>query len=66
MHPNSLANLKPNRKGSKPKYETAKVRRSLTITEVGWKGFKDLADRLEMSASELVEQLGRGNINLSN
>lgn len=61
--PNSLANL--NRSGSKPRYDQIKKTRSISATSTGWEGFKGLADRLELSASQLVESQGRGEIDLT-
>ena len=65
IHPNSLANLRPNRKGSKPKYKDLKKQRSVTLTETGWSAVKNIAkEKYGLSVSELLEQIGRGNISL--
>lgn len=45
-------------------YESAKKRRQLLATDQGWDGFKALAASMDLSASELVERLGRGTIPL--
>jgi hypothetical protein len=37
-----------------------KKRREVMVTDDGWEGFKALAQRLGLSASEVVERLGRG------
>jgi len=47
-----------------PIYGEAKKRREITITAAGWDGFKALAASMELSASELVDRLGRGTIPL--
>lgn len=60
---NSLANL--NRSGSKPRYEKVKENHSISATPTGWEGFKGLASRLELSASQFVESQGRGEIDLT-
>ena len=61
VHENSLANLKPNRKGSKPKYEELKKQRSVTVTEVGWNSLKSyVKEEFDLSVSELLEHIGRG------
>ncbi|WP_190707523.1 hypothetical protein [Nodosilinea sp. FACHB-141] len=45
-------------------YGEAKKRRQLMATDEGWDGFKALATSMDLSASELVERLGRGTIPL--
>ncbi|MBD1877071.1 hypothetical protein H6F75_26655 [Nodosilinea sp. FACHB-131] len=45
-------------------YGAAKKRRQLLATATGWDGFKTLAASMDLSASELVERLGRGTIPL--
>jgi hypothetical protein len=56
----SLANLRPR----EPMYGEAKKRRELLATGEGWEGFKALATAHGLSASELVERLGRGTLTL--
>jgi hypothetical protein len=61
LHPNSLANLKPNREGSKPRYGEKKKRRNVLVTDPGWEEVKAIAkEKFGLSISELVEQIGRG------
>ena len=57
-NPTSLKNLRPRQ----TTYEEAKKQRAVLVTATGWEGFKALAEALGLSASELVEQLGRGAI----
>ncbi|MBD2115096.1 MULTISPECIES: hypothetical protein [Cyanophyceae] len=45
-------------------YWEAKKRRQLMATDEGWEGFKALAASMDLSASELVERLGRGTVPL--
>ncbi|WP_190697371.1 hypothetical protein [Nodosilinea sp. FACHB-141] len=59
-HPHSQGNLQPR----EPMYGEAKKRRQLLATDEGWEGFKALATSMGLSASELVERLGRGTIPL--
>lgn len=59
-HPHSQDNLQPR----EPMYGEAKKRREVMVTPTGWDGFKALAASMELSASELVERLGRGTIPL--
>lgn len=60
-NPASLQNLRPRQ----PLYEESKRQRAIVLTDTGWEGFKELAQELGLSASELVEQLGRGLINVT-
>ena len=63
VHPNSLANLQS---GSNPAYAHPKKRRHITVTDPGWQKAKAIAkEQFGLSFSELVEQIGRGNIKLS-
>ena len=57
-HPHSQGNLQPR----ETIYGEAKKRREVMVTAAGWDGFKALATKMELSASELVERLGRGTI----
>jgi len=59
-HPHSQDNLQPR----EPIYGEAKKRREVMVTPAGWDGFKALATSMDLSASELVERLGRGTIPL--
>ena len=61
VHQNSLANLKPNRSGSKPKYGEPKKKRTITVTDEGWDRVRQLMKgEYGMSLSEAIEQLARG------
>ena len=55
-NPRSRDNLKPRKRY----YEEPKKRHEVMVTPEGWEGFKALASRRGLSASELIEQLGRG------
>lgn len=58
-HPNSLANLI--HKGRPLAYGSSKKQRYLSITEEGWKGAQDIAEKLDCRGiSDLIEKLGRG------
>ncbi|MBW4486015.1 MAG: hypothetical protein KME14_26120 [Tildeniella torsiva UHER 1998/13D] len=57
-HPHSQGNLQPR----ETMYGEAKKRREIMATATGWDGFKALAASMDLSASELVERLGRGAI----
>ena len=57
-HPHSQGNLQPR----ETMYGEAKKRRQLLATDQGWEGFKALATSMDLSASELVERLGRGTV----
>ncbi len=59
-NPTSLENLRPR----ETFYDERKQRWQVMVTPTGWEGFKELAQDLGLSASELVEQLGRGAIAL--
>jgi len=67
-NPRSLANL--THEGRPLAYDQPKKTRAITVTDDGWRGFQTLADGARgrsakgLSASELVESLGRGTINL--
>lgn len=55
-NPRSQRNLQPR----EALYEEAKKRREVLCTQQGWDGFKRLAKGMGLSASELVERIGRG------
>ncbi|MEY3299311.1 MAG: hypothetical protein RLZZ597_2571 [Cyanobacteriota bacterium] len=59
-NPRSLANLRPR----SPVYGEAKSKRQPLVTDEGWEGFKALAAAHGLSASELIERLGRGTLSL--
>lgn len=67
-NPRSLANL--THEGRPLAYDQPKKTRGITVTDDGWRGFQALAELARgtgakgLSASELVESLGRGSINL--
>lgn len=54
--PASKANLKPR----EARYGERKKRRAMAVTDDGWTGFREKAAELGLSASELVEHIGRG------
>ena len=57
-NPASLGNLQPR----ETLYDEPKKRREVMVTQDGWDGFKAKAKDLGLSASELVERIGRGAI----
>ncbi len=59
-NPRSRDNLKPRQRY----YEEPKKRHEVMVTPEGWEGFKALASGRGLSASELIEQLGRGLIEI--
>lgn len=64
-HPNSQAAL--NRNGRPKAYGMEKERRYLSITEEGWQGAQAVARAYGCSGlSEMIEKLGRGDLNLTN
>lgn len=60
-NPNSLANLKP---GSTPKFDEPKKPLQLTVTPTGAKAAKAVAANMGVSLSDLIELIGRGEIEL--
>jgi hypothetical protein len=60
QNPRSQKNL--NREGRQPLHGEAKKDRYVRATTEGWDGFKEVAQSLGLSASELVEQIGRGEL----
>lgn len=61
INPISLKNLEV---GSKPKHGTPKRPRSVSLTDDGWQGLKDLAKERNISLAEFLELIGRGKITL--
>ena len=61
-HPRSRKNLRPR----KPTYGQNKVRKDVYVTPDGWNGLKEVAEKHEVSVSELVERIGRGMIATEN
>ena len=59
-NPISLKNL--TRDGRPSEYDEPKKDRRLTITETGWSGVRKLIGSMDMSVSEFLEKLGRGQI----
>lgn len=55
-NPRSQENLQPRQ----TIYDEAKKSREITVTPIGWDGFKAIAKDMGLSASELVERIGRG------
>lgn len=64
-NPNSQQNLKRYQKGQPKLYDELKKRREIIATDTGWDGFKALAKEVGLSASELIERLGRGTVLLA-
>lgn len=60
IHPNSLANL--SREGRPLAYDEPKRIRSVSVTSTGWTGLQETAQSMGLSTSELLEQLGRGDL----
>lgn len=60
IHPNSLANL--SREGRPLAYDEPKRIRSVSVTSKGWTGLQETAQSMGLSTSELLEQLGRGDL----
>jgi hypothetical protein len=59
-NPASLENLKPR----ETFYDERKERKQIIVTPTGWAGFKELAQEIGLSASELIEQIGRREIEI--
>jgi hypothetical protein len=59
-NPTSLENLKPR----ETFYDECKKRWQIMVTPTGWAGFKELAQEVGLSASELIEQIGRREIEI--
>lgn len=59
-NPASLENLQPR----ETLYDQPKKRREVMATDTGWQGFKSVAKEMGLSASELVERVGRGAISV--
>ncbi len=66
INPKSLENLnwKHGLKspGRKTAYAEAKSRHGVTLTEAGWFGLQQTAQKLNLSVSELFERVGRGQL----
>jgi hypothetical protein len=43
-------------------YETKKKSHNVRVTDTGWQGFRQAAETLGLSASELIERIGRGTL----
>jgi hypothetical protein len=63
QNPRSQENL--NREGRQPLHGEPKKDRFVRATTDGWEGFKEVAQALGISVSELVEQIGRGELIVS-
>jgi hypothetical protein len=64
-HPNSLLNL-TERDGRPLDFEQRKKNRSVTLTDKGWEGLKQLAEDNDCKGiSDLLDRLGRGEFSLS-
>lgn len=62
QHQNSLANLRPQQK----MYDEEKKKRTLSVTESGWKGVVEVVKATGCSSvSELLEKLGRGEVKIA-
>ncbi len=62
QHQNSLANLRPQQKI----YDEEKKKRTLSVTESGWKGVAEVVEATGCSSvSELLEKLGRGEVRIA-
>ncbi len=62
-NPNSLKNLEG--RGRTTVYDEYKRRHEINITDTGWAGIQELAKAMGVSASEFVEQIGRGTIEVT-
>lgn len=63
INPVSLSNLKPGESpGRSPMHETPKKRHGVTVSEEGWEGIQATAEGFGYSISELLDQIGRGNL----
>jgi hypothetical protein len=62
-HPNSLANLTHD--GRPQNWGEGKKKRNLTVTETGWQGVQAIAKEMNLSISELLEKIGRGEFKIS-
>ena len=54
----------PNPDGRPWVYEEPKKRRNLTVTQTGWDEVQEIAKTYNMSVSELLERLARGEFEL--
>lgn len=63
MNARSLSNLKPGESpGRNAFYKQKKNKHTITVTDEGWTNLKKLAEGLGVSVSEVIEQLGRGQL----
>ncbi len=62
-HPNSLKNLSPG--ACSTMYDERKKARNVSITDTAWEAFKQKAKTYGISASELIERIGRDIISIS-
>ena len=62
-NPNSLANLK--HEGRPLKRGARKKTRRLSVTDEGWSGCQIIAKDVNLSVSEILEAIGRGELILS-
>lgn len=63
MNPKSLENLRMGHSpGRKPVYTQSKSRHGVTLTNDAWAGVQAIANRLEVSVSELLERIGRNQL----
>lgn len=60
LNPKSLENLTHD--GRPPKYGEKKKVRRLTVTEEGWQGVSEIASAYDLSVSEILELVGRGEL----
>jgi hypothetical protein len=61
-HPNSIKNLRPD---APQKYDEQKKIATFSLTPTGKEGIKKIAQQMKLSQSELIEQIGRGKIQLA-
>lgn len=65
IHPNSQANLTYH-EGRPRQFETEKKNRTISVTQKGWDGAKEVAKEQGFSSlSELIEYLGRKELKIS-
>ena len=61
-HPESLKNLRPNI--PQIHEEPKKMKLNTSLTEVGKRGISEVAKKYNLSISELIERIGRGEFEL--
>ena len=65
-NPKSLKNLTRAGEGRPRKYSEPKKQRSVSVTDLAWQNTKNIAkNELNLSMSELIEQIGRGKLVIS-